>query len=293
MLDLEKIDELEEKSTPAYDKGLKLNDLGWLLDHHKAKEADRRQMVEDMHLKPGDVVLDLGCGPGLWSELLAEKVWPHGRVVGVDFSPGYVAYATGNLEHRLYREIISYKEGCFTDIPFDDNTFDVIFFGNTFMYVQDPGQVIREQQRVLKPGGRVVAKDFDGAVFVLHPADPDLCLRVVTAAAHALRHNPPTPFFDNFFGRRLQGLFDASGFADIATRSYAIQKTAPLNPETRRYITKNAMWYLDTGRSYLAGEDIDRWEAYFDETSAHCIFDARGFYYCMLEVITRGTVPGK
>ncbi len=69
------------------EKGLELTNVEWLLDHHKTKLQERRKTVDELNLKPGDVVLDLGCGPGLWTHLLAEKVKPNGRVVGLDFSP--------------------------------------------------------------------------------------------------------------------------------------------------------------------------------------------------------------
>ncbi len=284
------VEKIEEKSDFRDDKGLELNDYGWLLDHHKAKESDRRQMVNGMNLKPGDTLLDLGCGPGFWSEMLAEKVGPNGRVVGVDFSADYVHRATRNLKNSRYKEIITYKEGCFLDIPCDDNTFDAIFFGNTFMYIDSPEAVIEEQKRVLKKGGRIIAKDFDGSVLVLHPADPGVSLRVVTAAAVALKENPPEPYFDNFFGRKLSGLFKDFGFTDITTTPYAIQKIPPLTPEIKRYITKNAMWYLNTGRNYLSEQDIETWEAYFDPFSDRYLFDSDAFYYCMLEVMTTGTM---
>ena len=68
-------------------QGMEWISLEWLLDHHKTKEQERRRMVADLNLAPGDAILDLGCGPGLWAPLFAEKVKPNGRVVGVDVSP--------------------------------------------------------------------------------------------------------------------------------------------------------------------------------------------------------------
>jgi ubiquinone/menaquinone biosynthesis C-methylase UbiE len=78
--------------------GLELASVEWLLDHHKAKEQERRQMVANFNLKPGDVVLDAACGPELWAPLLGERVMPNGQVVGVDFSPDIIEYAIKKAE---------------------------------------------------------------------------------------------------------------------------------------------------------------------------------------------------
>ena len=65
-------------------KELELVNIQWQLDHHLAKKQHRQKIVDNLHLQPGDVVLDLGCGPGFWSSMLAEKVKPNGRVIGID-----------------------------------------------------------------------------------------------------------------------------------------------------------------------------------------------------------------
>jgi SAM-dependent methyltransferase len=81
---------LETNQSFKGEKGLELTTVEWLLDHHKTKLQERRETVDDLNIKAGDVILDLGCGPGLWTHLLAEKVKPNGRVVGVDFSPDLI-----------------------------------------------------------------------------------------------------------------------------------------------------------------------------------------------------------
>ena len=90
---------LETNQSFKGEKGLELTAVEWLLDHHKTKLQERRETVDNLNLKPGDVVLDLGCGPGLWTHLLAEKVKPNGRVVGLDFSQNLINYAMENLKN--------------------------------------------------------------------------------------------------------------------------------------------------------------------------------------------------
>lgn len=281
---------LETKKLFQGEKELEFINIDWLVDHHIAKEQERRQMVSDFNLKPADVVLDLGCGPGLWALMLADEVKPNGEVIGIDSSSALIKYAINNLEKEPLKDIIEFMEANFHDIPFEDNAFDVIFFGNCFAYVMDPSKVLDEQKRVTKKGGRIIAKDFDGAIIIFHPIEPQLSFKVMAATAKGLRENPSDPPFDNYVGRKLHGLFIEAGLKNISTSSYAIQKVAPLIPEAKRYITGNAEWYLKTGAPYLSKEDIRKWQEHFDPKSDKYILDRKDFYFCMLEVVTIATV---
>lgn len=281
---------LETNQSFKGEKGLELTTVEWLLDHHKTKLQERRETVDNLNLKPGDVVLDLGCGPGLWTYLLAEKVKPNGRVVGLDFSPDLIKYAMENLKKDPLSNIIEFRKGNFYDTSFKENTFDLVFFGNCFAYVSDYFKVLEEMKRVTKKGGRIAAKDFDGALFIVHPIEPQLSLKILAAAAQALKENPPVPLFDNFIGRKMHGLFLQAGFKDVSTTSYAIQKLSPLTPEAKRYITGNAEWHAKIGSPYLSEEDLKQWRAHFDPNSDNYILDLEEFYFCMLEVLTIVTV---
>lgn len=226
-----------------------------MLDHHKAKEHQRRQMVNDLNISSGDVVLDLGCGPGLWTSLLAEKVNSKGRVVGLDVDTDFINYAKNNLAVNDLNEVIDFHQGNFYSVPFEDDTFDLVFLGNCFAYVTDHQKVLEEQKRITKRNGRVAVKDFDGSVIVVNPINPELTLKVLAATAQSLKDNPLNPPFDNFSGRKLQGVMLNAGFKNVSTTSYALQILPPLIPEEKRYITGNAQWYANKSKPYLSEED--------------------------------------
>lgn len=264
--------------------------IQWLLDHHRAKEQQRRGMVDDLNLKSGDIVLDLGCGPGLWTSLLAEKVKPDGRIVGLDSDTDFIRYASENLVKEQSEGIIEFHEGDFHSVPFEDESFDLVLFGNCFAYVTDHQKVLEEQKRVTRKGGRIAVKDFEGSVLVVHPIEPLLTLKVVTAAAQALKDNPPNPPFDYFSGQKLRGLLLKAGLKIVSATSYAVQMHPPLTPEAKRYITVNAKWYADKCRPYLTEEDFEQWQACFDSASEEYILDSEEFYFCMLEILVIGEV---
>lgn len=280
-----------KKSKSLHDEQtMEFININWLVDHHKTKKKERSRMVDSLNLKSGDKVLDLGCGPGLWTPIFAEKVKPSGKVIGIDISGDLLDYARENLKNTPLKDIIEFRQADLNDIPFEDNEFDVVFFGNCFAYVKDHSKVLEELKRVAKEGGRVVAKDFDGAIIIFHPIAPHLQLKVLTANSKGLEENPPNPPFDNYAGRKMHGFFLHAGFKNITTKTYAIQKVPPLTPEAIRYITGNAEWYAKIGAPYLSEEDLREWQAYFDPFSDEYIFDLKEFYFCMLEVMIEGTV---
>ncbi|HEV2112632.1 MAG TPA: class I SAM-dependent methyltransferase, partial [Terriglobales bacterium] len=103
-----------------------------------------------MDLQPGDHVLDLGCGAGWATRLLAARV-PKGAVVGVDISDEMVRRA-GQASREFGN--ISYRVGSAEKIPADENAFDKVLSVESFYYYADQGRALDELFRVMAPGGR-------------------------------------------------------------------------------------------------------------------------------------------
>lgn len=278
------------RESNAAGENLELTGIQWLLDHHGTKEQERRGLVDDLNLRPGNVVLDLGCGPGLWSSLFAAKIKPNGRVIGVDGSTELLRYAEGQLQCEPLKELISYRRADFPPIPLDAKTVDLVFFANCLSYIPDHHKILNEHKRVTKQGGRIVVKDFDGANIVFHPIDPILTQKILLAASRALTHDQVAGYFDIFAGRKLHGLFLESGLKNVCTKTYAIQKLAPLTPVVKRYMVTTGEWYAGLAKPYLSEEDYAQWRAHFDPTSDEYVLNRNDFYFSMIEVLTVGTL---
>ncbi len=271
-------------------KELELLNIEWQLDHHFAKIQHRQQIVNDLQLKPGDWVLDLGCGAGLWSSMFAEKVKPNGRVIGVDIDSRWIEYAVQNLEHNPLKDIIEYRVDDLRNLSFADETFDLVFISGCSPYLADIHAVLAQQKRVTQKGGRIADRSWDDGMFIVHPISPYLSGKVMLAVAQAFEERTPEHYFDNYFGRKSHGIFRQTGFADISTTSYALQLLPPLSPAAKHYITGNAQLYTKIAAPYLSQAELNQWSGYFDPHSDTYILDRDDFYYGILEVLTVGTV---
>jgi ubiquinone/menaquinone biosynthesis C-methylase UbiE len=273
------------------DTGLIMSSTRWLVDHYKAKEKYRLQMVEDLNLQPGSIVLDVGTGPGLWSNQLAQKVTPHGKIIGIDLSLDALNYAKSNLENYDHQDIIEYAQADFFNMPYADETFDFVFCANSQMYFTDDQkeQLLKEQKRVLKIGGRIASKEYDGETIILYPIPTELWFKLKNAVCQVLFARAEKDYYDEYVARKERTLFFKIGLKDIATIAYPVQMFAPLSSHQKNYIAQESQWFIKTASPYLTQSEILQLEAYFDPNSREYILDKEDFSYLMVEFMSIGT----
>lgn len=105
--------------------------------------------------QPGERVLDIACGTGVLTRLVANSIGPNERVVGLDLSPDMLAVARNIAPNPSSAAPIEWREGDANAIPFENETFDVIFCAFGLMFFPDRVAALKEMQRVLMPNGRL------------------------------------------------------------------------------------------------------------------------------------------
>ncbi|WP_169951697.1 class I SAM-dependent methyltransferase [Microbispora sp. H11081] len=121
----------------------------------------RRSVYERLALLSGAAaghrILDVGCGTGYLTRLLAPLVGSEGRVTGVDPSPAMIGHA-----RRRSPGNCSYQAGEGQELPFPDASFDIVVssFAVHHMPVSARGAAMGEMFRVLRPGGRLLIAEF-------------------------------------------------------------------------------------------------------------------------------------
>lgn len=142
----EKIQKYYSWRASNYDAG-----AGFEVVHH----AEALQLA---NVQPGQRILDVACGTGRGTVGLAQAVGGAGSVDALDLSEAMLGQARAKIEKLGLSERVQFKQGNARELPYPDNTFDLVYNGYMFDLITLDGfvPILKEMARVLKPDGKLV-----------------------------------------------------------------------------------------------------------------------------------------
>ena len=216
-----------------------------VLRSHRWRTAENSAAYLLPHLRPGQSLLDIGCGPGTITLDLAEHVAP-GRVTAVEVTPTALDLARAEADRRG----VTTADFVVSDVhalDFPDDTFDVVHAHQVLQHVTDPVRALREMRRVCRPGGVIAVRDADYASFTWYPEPPELDEWKVLYRRTA-RANGGEPDA----GRRLLAWANAAGLTGVTPTATVWCYATPTDREWWGGLWADRILHSDLARSVLA-----------------------------------------
>ncbi len=133
----------------------------WLMRRVREQEEGPSKMREELHVKPGMTICDMGCGNGYHTLPLAEMVGDKGKILAVDVQPEMIEMLRQNIERKGLKNIEPIN-GLYHDPKLPPNTCDMILLVDVYHEFSHPVQMLAGMRAALKPDGLLVLVEFRG-----------------------------------------------------------------------------------------------------------------------------------
>ncbi|WP_438982522.1 class I SAM-dependent methyltransferase [Vulcanococcus sp.] len=212
------------------------------LQARRSAELERSLLLQ-MGLQDGQDVLDLACGPGVISRLIAET-HSASRVTAMDLNGDLLAAARQEAAAAGLQRI-TFVQGDVYAPPLEPGRFDFIYARLLFQHLEDPLRALQAVRALLKPGGKLCIMDIDDAWLTLVP-EPKGFRAFTKAAAQAQARQGG----NRNIGRELGRLLEAADFSDVEVHVETVSS---------RQLGMRAFLDITLGfkRLLLAGDELD------------------------------------
>ena len=221
---------------------------------------DSDTQFDRIGIKPGERIVDIGCGPGGVLHLLGKRVGASGSVLGIERSPHFVQLARRFVaSHALSQVEVREGDAYSTTLP--RASFDGAHMRLVLVNVPNPERIVREMVALVRPGGWIASFEADYVAHICDPPLPAWTRLLDTYTAYSAAQG-----IDLFIGRRLHRLLRDAGVADI--QSDAVVHVYPPGHDRRPILYD----FINNVREQLvAGGHIDRGQLERDmsELGAH------------------------
>jgi len=165
----------------------------------------KRRSYEEMRIRPGSAVLEIGCGNGVDANVLAGMAGAGGKVIGIDVSRTMLSSARG--KNTTGHSSPGYVMADAAHLAFTDNSFDAVRTDRVLQHTSDIFTVLKEMARVTRPSGKIVVFEPDWETFVLWPGKREVARKILNFWCD---HIP-----NGWAGRTLPAAFSDAGLEGV------------------------------------------------------------------------------
>jgi len=203
-----------------------------------AFQGARREMLADLQVGPGGLVVDAGCGTGAALPDILEIVGPETRVIGIDPTEAFVT-AARDRARSLNAVSARYDVGDIRALPVSTGEVDATFCDKILIHVGPASAALSEMVRATRPGGRVGAVEWLPS-FAISTSRPELATTLNSIFQRAV--------YDLAVCTNLVRHFHAAGLTDVRTRAYlAHTTTLDEHPFWRAFLVHQLPLFVHAG----------------------------------------------
>ena len=211
---------------------------------HRAHEPELAKIVAGLPIGKQSRVLDVPCGDGFYTRLIARRLGSAGRIVAADLSAAFLARCAERL--AAYPTVPSHglAQADAYRLPFAEGAFDFVWCAKSFMSLADPVAALREIRRVLRVGGTVGVLESDELhdLVLPWPADLEMAVHQARRTAAGRQGRRVSRLY---VGRHLQDIFHSAGLAPLDKTSYTVDRRWPLDKRELDFLALyfEALWH--------------------------------------------------
>ena len=187
-----------------------------------------------LNIRPGQKIVDVGCGTGDFTRFLARLSNGKAKILGIDSNQKSIDAAISDSKKTGLSHTVSYKQGDVYKIPLEDGYADLTCCRTLLMHLTEPSKAVKEMTRITKVGGLVAAVEGGKMQAFYDPDDEEysrLAVQAFQAWVSGIRKLEGKEYM---IGEKLPGIFQKAGLSEIRAE---VQADAWLYSDPRRELS--------------------------------------------------------
>ena len=246
-------------------------------------EPELRRAIDDLGIRAGDRILDAGCGVGLVTRWLGERVGKSGTVIGLDLSMPHLRVA-------MNASGAGFVQGDLAGPCLNDASVDLIWCCNTLNHLARPVDALIRLRATLRRGASLALAQSSFLPEMYFAWDARVEDQVRQACYRYYREKYGLSAAETAGTRRLVGMMLEAGYASVATRTYVIERVQPLSERDQEYFSGAVFegYWGPKLKPYLAGDDWLALQSWCNPASSAYCLDRADFHHIQTLTVVRG-----